>query len=541
MNNSGGSNSGGGHLEEGDLLRLIDGEMPEAAVPAARAHIEACWTCRAQFQEIETAIGEYVRYQKAADPLLPPPPNAWPDLRFRPGPDAQRAEPPMARSRRWFDLRWALVAAAAVILFFVVERLDRVPTANAAGLLRKASAVEPVSGSIRVKTRHRTLVRPALLQGVVAGDDAQLRQSFERAHLNWEQPLSTRTYAAWRDQLSEKEDDVRLENSGVNGDDYVIRTTTRSGELHRATMTLRARDLRPIREMLEFTSETVELEQVTEAEVPAKPLAASPTQSARGPEASAEPEKSESLAVAALHRMLQVFLTLHRQGADLGEPVEISQDATGLKVTAIGLSPSRHQQLQAALEKIPSVVIRFEAGAPHQAIARKEVKNRPSEPSPAQSRLQELLGSAQAAENLTDRALDASDSVLARVHALRALAEAFPPVQESVMSTADRHLLADLWKDHALALPQSIADLRTSLQPVIGRTPRDLTVTPGTAGSWQDDVQKLFQAAQRADQVLNRELAGDAPPGNGFGQISTALDGLERASGVVTRRADTRP
>jgi anti-sigma factor RsiW len=74
------NSSGGGHLAEGDLLRLIDGEMPEAAIPAARAHIEACWTCRAQFQEIETAIGEYVRYQKATDPLLPPPPNAWAEL-----------------------------------------------------------------------------------------------------------------------------------------------------------------------------------------------------------------------------------------------------------------------------------------------------------------------------------------------------------------------------------------------------------------------------------------------------------------------------
>jgi hypothetical protein len=110
-----------------------------------------------------------------------------------------------------------------------------------------------------------------------------------------------------------------------------------------------------------------------------------------------------------------------------------------------------------------------------------------------------------------------------------------------VMSTADRQLLADLWKDHALALPQSIADLRTSLQPVIARAPRDITVTPGTAGSWQDHVQELFQAAQSADQVLNRELAGDAPHGNGFGQISTALDRLERTSAVVTRRADTRP
>ncbi len=453
---------GGGHLEEGDLLRLIDGELPDRAIPAARAHIEACWSCRAQFQEIETAIGDYVRYQKATDPLLPPPPNAWPELRFSAEPVAQNVEPPMllvARSRPWFDLSWALASAAVLLALLVIRWLDRVPAVSAAGLLKTASAVEPAEGPIRIRTGSRTLMRPAFLQGVENSDDARLRQKFERAHFNWEQPLSARTFAAWRDQLSEKQDNVRFEKNQLYGDAYIIRTTTRSSELHRATMTLRVRDMRPVREMLEFTGDTVEVEQVAEAEVPAKQVAASPDKAAPRPILPTSQENPDSSPASVLHRMLQVFWTLHRLGADLGEPVEISQNATGVKVTATGLSPARQQQLRAALESISSVAVRFDAGAPHAAPPREETARRqptirPSEPSPAQSRLQELLGSAQAAEDLSDRALDASDSVLARVHALRALAKAFPPTQESVMTTPERQLLAKLRNDHAVALTQ---------------------------------------------------------------------------------------
>ena len=102
---------------------------------------------------------------------------------------------------------------------------------------------------------------------------------FDAAPFSWEDPLSAKSYAVWHDQLPAKRDQVeaidRDDSAGVGV--YVIRTSTSASTLRTATLTLRARDLRPIREMLEFTSETVEITDVPQAsgnevaETPAKP------------------------------------------------------------------------------------------------------------------------------------------------------------------------------------------------------------------------------------------------------------------------------
>lgn len=513
------------HLEEGDLLKLIDGELPVDAASDARAHIESCWSCRTQFQEIETAIGEYVRYQKAADPWLPPPPDAWPELQFRPAAAEPRPEPPallMLSPRRWFDLRWALAAAAVVVALVVVVRLQKPPVVTAAGLLREASAAEPVTGAIRIRTGTRIVVRPAVLTRVSGDDDARLREMFERAHFNWEQPLNARTFAAWRDQLPDKEDDVRVEK-----DVYVIRTSTRSSELHRATMTLRARDLRPVHEMLEFTGETVELEPAPEATTPP----AGPEQVAASP---ARASKLDVSPESALHHMLQVFSALHGLGADLGEPVEIRQNDGNVEVTAIGLPASRQQQLRSAFEGMPYVTVHFDSGLPPATSTPRRAKAPASNAPHDQTRLETILGSAQAAEDFTDRALDASDAVLARVHALRALARAFPPAQESALGPSDRSLLAEMRNDHTTALQQKIANLRNVLQPVIANS-SNAAGPADTAATWQDAAQKLFIAAQHLDETLNRELAGTGADSSGFGLIAQGLSQLDRQAALVTR------
>lgn len=487
--------NGSAHLEDGDLLRLIDGETPEREAALMQSHIEACWTCRARLQEIETAIGEYVRYQKTADPLLPPAPRAWRELRFETAP-----------ARRRFDLRWALAAAAMLIAVLVVRRFEHAPTVSAAELLEKANAAEPSAASkarrVQFKTRR--------------GNDARLRGMFERTHFDWEQPLSARAFAAWRNQLPEKHDDVQhSEKDGV----YVIRTATNASELRQATLTLRDRDLHPVREMLEFIDETVEISEAPEPVLPPAQIAAAP---APRPEKMPAPSAP---AISPLHRKLEVFSTLHRLGADLGDPVEIHQQPAGVEVIATGFTAARREQLRAALESIPDVAVRFDEGAPKPMSARNAPKPMATLSSP---------GSAPSNEEFTNRALDASDAVLARVHALRALAHAFPAAQEAEMPGPDRQLLTRLRADHAAALTRRIADLRATLQPAIGSS----SPTPETqaAGSWQDAAQDLFTAAQQFDEALNRELAGGGKAGNsGFARIAEALSRLENQAVKVTR------
>ena len=71
------------HPEDGLLLRYLDGELPGRKARQVRTHLEACWQCRAQVEELEGAIGECVRYRKnVLAPSLPPPPEPWRSLDF---------------------------------------------------------------------------------------------------------------------------------------------------------------------------------------------------------------------------------------------------------------------------------------------------------------------------------------------------------------------------------------------------------------------------------------------------------------------------
>ena len=519
-------NNRAGHLEEGDLLRLIDGELTEDEAAGARGHIEACWNCRSQFQEFETVIGEYVRYQKIVDEMIPPPPRAWPEVPFH---AAAQVEPPamvLLPARKWFDWRWA-VAAGVLLGIVAVYRLQTPPTVNAAQLLRKARTVEAADGFIRVEAGHVALVRPAVLRNG-ASDDVRMRAMFERAHFDWQRPLSARTFAAWHDGLPEKRDDVRMETGGSSGNAYVIRTSTHSSELRAATLTLRARDLQPVREMLEFTGETVEIERAAEPGGQPKPpeeVNAAPAPATnRGP----SPEST-------LHRLLQVFSTLHGLGADLGDPIEIRQNSGQIDIDAVGLPPSRQEQLRAALEGIPSVAVHFDSGRSRSNSRKESTKAPQAGVSAGQAALENILGSAQAAEDFTDRALDSSDAVLARIHAVRALAKAFPPPQEAAMTAPDRQLLTALRREHAAALTQRIAELRSALQPVVALRPRG-AVTADTTGDWQTAAEQLFLAAQQFDETLNRELAGNTVPRSDFGKIADTFAQLDRQAAIAVNR-----
>ena len=72
------------HPEELEILRLLDGDLPGAEARAINRHLESCWHCRKERNEIQAAIDAFVRYRESVFlPHLPPPPQSWPDFRRR--------------------------------------------------------------------------------------------------------------------------------------------------------------------------------------------------------------------------------------------------------------------------------------------------------------------------------------------------------------------------------------------------------------------------------------------------------------------------
>jgi len=61
------------HLTDQDLLLTADGELPGRRATQVRAHLAACWDCRARMAQMEGIIIDFARaYHQTLDPRLPP-------------------------------------------------------------------------------------------------------------------------------------------------------------------------------------------------------------------------------------------------------------------------------------------------------------------------------------------------------------------------------------------------------------------------------------------------------------------------------------
>src|SRR5580700_9154299 len=113
------------HLEDEQLLRYVDGESPASDISGIRSHLEACWQCREQLEQLQNTVGECVRYRKnILQRHLPPPPAPWADIYRGFGEiDAAFAQASfrerVARALRapaYSAKRWAAVAVAIIAI-----------------------------------------------------------------------------------------------------------------------------------------------------------------------------------------------------------------------------------------------------------------------------------------------------------------------------------------------------------------------------------------------------------------------------------------
>jgi hypothetical protein len=142
------------HVADEELLLAADGELPAHRAAQVRAHLAACWHCRARMAEIEGTIADFARtYRQTLDSKLPPIDGPRALLRAQ---LAQLAARPQAGSWRRF-LQFTSPAPAAVcacVLFLFVAVAAKLLVQHSA-LLRKNSA--PVA--------YGTVPNPSLTPG----------------------------------------------------------------------------------------------------------------------------------------------------------------------------------------------------------------------------------------------------------------------------------------------------------------------------------------------------------------------------------------
>ncbi len=108
------------HVSDELLLMEMEGELASREASAVRAHLNACWRCRARRQELERSITGFIEaYQQEFDPQLPPAagPRALLKARLEQGaaPDRNRRTTLPVSGRR---LAWT--AAACVFSLLII-------------------------------------------------------------------------------------------------------------------------------------------------------------------------------------------------------------------------------------------------------------------------------------------------------------------------------------------------------------------------------------------------------------------------------------
>jgi hypothetical protein len=106
------------HVSDRELLMAIDGELSTREAEQVASHLAACWECRARKQEMEGAIGEFIRFQRDSfDDLIPPSDGPRALLRAQ---LERLAEADRASGLRWWrsitrGINWAVVAAGLLL------------------------------------------------------------------------------------------------------------------------------------------------------------------------------------------------------------------------------------------------------------------------------------------------------------------------------------------------------------------------------------------------------------------------------------------
>ena len=514
------------HPTEEQLLHFADGELAALASEDIRGHLKACWQCRHELEEIEQTISECVRYRKVVlDSCLPVPPQPWFDIypRLAAIDESQKRQRWLSRiiqplAAAWsYPRRWVPAIATVVLIALVVEQFRQAPSVQAAELLRKAVAAAEsrprAARRIRIRTRTEHLTR------VVAGSTAPVNRSsdagaigleslFQAAHYSWEDPLSAQSFAAWRDQLADKRDEVTVEPGN-----YRLRTTTDSGELAEATLKLSSVDLHAVEGTLQFRNrELVEISELPDGPVSSleasRPAAAAPVLPVHPSRFTPPPESLAAIATPGDE--LAVLAALHRLGADLGDPIEVARAGGEIVVTGTGIGLDRQQEIIEELRAMPRVAVRF-SSEPTESFAPEE--RSPSRISvgagagPLQLELEKRLRGRAAFEQFADQVFDMTDAFMERAHALRRLAQSFPPDVETQLTAPQRQLLERLRQEHARALLEYVTGAEGHIRSALGVTLENRPPV-NAPGKWQAETEPLFAEAQHVESMLVALLGG---------------------------------
>ena len=357
---------------------------------------------------------------------------------------------------------------------------------------------------------------------------------FQASHYGWQDPLNPRTFQAWRGAQKNPRDSVTMVTRPGEPRVYRVRTAVQAGMLRSASLTLRAKDLRPTGGDFEFEGEgPVSMEEA--------PAPVTPTPAVRRLNPKEAPEETP----AGPADTLRVLAALSDIGADTGEPVDVAEDASHRHVVVrLGsLSLERQQAIAAALAGLPRVTVELQSSARRAAGTKQAPPQTNSSiiPPALRQRFEERLGGPVALQEVTDRTLEASALMLARVHAMEVLAETFPPDTEARLGSQDHLLLRRLRLRHCAELERLAKQIRNDLKTVLDLSNAEARAVgdTGSGQTWQAGVPLLVVSARETDQLLNHLLAGSYSQSSGEDMLRGLAIAIQRMEWTIQAQSKT--
>jgi hypothetical protein len=608
------------HLSDEQLLLALDGESSAHEAAQVEVHLEACWSCRTRREQIEKTIGDVVEYRDhLMKPYFPIPTGGRSLFVTRLEQLALSVGRPPLWNRVVRALRtlgaisqslvpryvWIGALVVASLALFSFTRLWRVPKVSASQLLENAqgsevralhSVAKPVVyQKLRIRVGGQTVTRtiyrdpvgmrqadrldvaegaggalasnvgspaePQDQRNAVQNADAELRQTFLTAHLNWQNPLSPASYSAWYKSLGEKLDEVTTVGDGL----ITLKTTTSEGPIAEARITVRTSDFHPIAEDLrlkdtrqvevhELAWEVLPMEAINVAifapEPALSPEIGRPSSVAPQPPGLTDAELAEA--------ELRARVAIHAEKADLGEPIELDRDIPGsgqrsVVVRGIVSTPERKNNLLAVLRGIPHIEFRLQTveeaqsqlnqvtedqsqgAAPQiaQEVPAREYRvaggnveaTRHETPAlviagkPAlEQQLEEQFPNSEDRAAFVNETVELVQDAMAQAWALRRLGNRYTPDTVTELSSGSQQTLELLIRDHVSVLRQDVDGVRNRISPLLSPMPVTAVTRPhmpdallpaaGTASDWRSTVIQVFSETQRVHDDGVALLAG---------------------------------
>jgi hypothetical protein len=517
------------HLSDEILLLSVDGELAVRDVNQVKAHLEACWSCRARRDQVEESIAEVVEYRNLLlKPYLPPSRSGRSMFLARLDEFSREAGRPTLWSRINGLFRsssvtirrpaWISGVALVCILLLLLAEFRGAAVVSASEVITRSEMSEKellrktasplIYQKLRIRSSGALLTRafyrdprdnreiesessdagllasstsnaePSVAQPV-PGLRTVIEKEFAQAHLNWSNPLAADSFQAWHRQLVNPSDEVtRTDRELVS-----IRTEIPEGPVRESVFTVRAADYHPVAER--FTLKDDKQIEITETAFEVISLdAVDPSLLAfKG-----QPEKIEDRLRASVPSVapsrptpeqltqseLEARLALHLSGADLGEQIEISRNAdSSVLVQGLAASDSRKKEILAALQGVPNLDTRLrtlnEATA-GERLAQPTYDGQAVvvETQPLlQDELEQKFSTVDERIAYVDSILGSSQKAMAHAWALRRLASRFEKEDVSGFNARSRQTLELLIRDHIGAIRQEVGTQTRLVETIV--------------------------------------------------------------------------